>query len=344
MASAEQLQEVVLKVKELEAKMVTQADLNEVIMDVLAGKLDKIVVSAAANDQKDKKKAFRPIDLIPEVWSGPNDKVPFSEYTSDVHNYILAVNEEGEKMLTVVEAMEEWSQDQLDIFDMDEESKKQLNKDLYTILRKTTTGGPKTIVRNTTVGEGFKAWYRLMTRFDPKNTLDRNTAHAQVAAPKKRATNVDTSHEMFQAWNTQLIHYESRFGEMPNETKISAIKQLMPKQLLENRYRGITKLKFETFIQDIENYINDRALEHDSEDNKPQNGDLSELKDAEPWNEPPGLDAMWNQKSGGKAKGKDGGGKAWNGGKDGSGKGWWSGGKGKDNGGQRMARWQRMGR
>ena len=297
------------------------------------------------------KASLKPKDLIPGVWSGDRDRVTFPEYHFQLKNYMMAAFKSGTKMMDAVESMEEY--DALDLVHHVEQGEDLdvIERDLYTVLSKTTSGQSNAIIRNSKRGDGFEAWFQLLRRYDPKNSLDKNAAYAQVASPPKRAMTTDQLKDMLTNWSVHVTHYESRFGALPEETKINAMKQMMPMPLLENRYRGVINLKYDTLKKELENYINDKAQGttqsngRKTEDN-PTPMEIDMVKDDDPsqleagtaWdgNIPPGLAELcavyYNGKGGwGKAtgKGKE---KGWTGGVGGV----WSGksglGKGKSKG------------
>ena len=79
-----------------------------------------------------------------------------------------------------------------------------------------------------------------------------------MASPETRAKNDDELKEYMSQWEAAVTKYEVRWQPLPDETKVNAVKAIVPHQLLENRFRGTTGLTYVRAKRDIENYLNDK--------------------------------------------------------------------------------------
>jgi hypothetical protein len=277
MATAEQIAAVMNRMQALEAEILqrpTQRAFDEAIarfrQEVIGQNDDRNATLHAIRDALGR--ARDPADTAaggrrprgpkvdsPAPWSGDKDKIGFQEYAFKIKNYIMSYHPIAVDMFQQVEAMKEHDPDKFDD-DLEAEQIERVNVDLYTTLAETTIGRPNLAVRNTSQGQGLRAWFNILQLFDPKNTTDKNTAYSQVAQPTRRAIGAEQFKEMLATWENQVLHYESRFGALPEETKVSALKMLIPAALLESRYRGKLNLDFITLKKEVELWAGDTAV------------------------------------------------------------------------------------
>ena len=139
-ATSEELQAVVQRIEALEAWATAggiSAQMRSEVLGIIeerTGMVKAVMKMMGQNrDGGERKiKAFKAADLIPNTWTGPLDKIPFTEYASDLHNYMLAVHDNGDELLKAVEAMDTWEDDVLSTVEPDAEEIKRISRDLYT--------------------------------------------------------------------------------------------------------------------------------------------------------------------------------------------------------------------
>jgi len=198
-------------------------------------------------------------DIMPREWTGDTgDAQGFSEYSFRLTGWMRQAYEKGGEMMLAVDGMEEYDYDDVQQAAGTAQEALLAKKDLYAILSKTMGGKAHVLVKNTISGDGFEAWHKVLREYDPRNALDKNAAYAQVASPEKRATSDDQLKELLSEWEAAVTKYEVRWAPLPDETKVNAIKAIIPYQLLENRFRGATGLTFARIKRDVENYLNDK--------------------------------------------------------------------------------------
>jgi len=198
-------------------------------------------------------------DLMPREWAGEaNDAQGFSEYSFKLVGWMRRAYDRGGEMMMAVDGMEDYDYDDVEEAAATAQEALQAKKDLYAIMSKTMGGKAHILIKNTVSGDGFEAWHKVLREYDPRNALDKNAAYAQVASPEKRATSDDQLKEFMTEWEAAVNKYEVRWAPLPDETKVSAIKAIIPYQLLENRFRGTTGLTFARIKREVENYLNDK--------------------------------------------------------------------------------------
>ena len=124
-------------------------------------------------------------EFMPQAWSGDRDKASFAEFSFQVKNFMLLAHDRGPEVIHEIEKMGEFNMKAIDDLNLDIDVHNRLNMDLYTMLARCTSGNPNVIIRNVQVGQGYEGWYRILQRYDPKNALDKNSAYALVATPRK---------------------------------------------------------------------------------------------------------------------------------------------------------------
>ena len=91
---------------------------------------------------------------------------------------------------------------------------------------------------------GFKAWRKIVHHFDPREGVDATVAYERVANPTPVKTITDAKVKL-PLWEAEVRKYESKYKDpMSDSAKSLALKTLIPKQLMGNRFVG---MKFDTF-------------------------------------------------------------------------------------------------
>ena len=82
-------------------------DLRAEVNDTISGRMDMLnsINTALQNvsARPAKTKPYRISDLIPRNWDGNNEKGEFRSFMSDLHLWMQAWSDQGEKMLAIVE-------------------------------------------------------------------------------------------------------------------------------------------------------------------------------------------------------------------------------------------------
>ena len=201
----------------------------------------------------------KPKDLMPKDWAGDvGDAQGFSEFAFKLLGWMRSAYENGGQMLMAVDAMDTYDYDSVETAATSVQEADRAKKDLYAIMSRTMGGKAHVIVKNTVSGDGFEAWHKVLREYDPRGALDKNAAYAQVAAPERRAKSDEELKDYLAQWEAAVTKYEVRWQQLPEETKVNAVKAIIPHQLLENRFRGATGLTYVRIKRDIENYLNDK--------------------------------------------------------------------------------------
>ena len=135
-----------------------RTEVNERIngrMDILSS------ISAAIKDVSAKtsdSKPYRISDLIPRNWEGSNEKGEFRSFMLDLHLWMQAWSDQGERMLSRVESVEKVDRDALAV-DCTQEELRALETTLYQVLHRTTANEPLKMVQQVEGQRGFEAWH-----------------------------------------------------------------------------------------------------------------------------------------------------------------------------------------
>ena len=131
------------------------------------------------------KKPFKPETLLPNVWTGDKDPVTWSEFVTDIRNWMQAeYQQDGVDILDIAEMMSQWDSSEFDGYNR--ELLNNINSALYSVLISRTRGAPKSIVRQQKAGQGLRTWYMLQAKYDSNQTTDRGTAMRDIQNPGKK--------------------------------------------------------------------------------------------------------------------------------------------------------------
>ena len=237
-----------------------RTEMNERIngrMDILSS------ISAAIKDVSAKtsdSKPYRISDLIPRNWEGSNEKGEFRSFMSDLHLWMQAWSDQGERILSRVESVEKVDRDALAV-DCTQEEFRALETTLYQVLHRTTANEPLKMVQQVEGQRGFEAWHMIVRRYDKRNTSDKSSAYAALVSnisEKDRARDVEQFDDILRAFKNEMTKFENRFGRIRDEEKVLAVKKLMPESLLNYRFRG-TAMSYDELIIALENIIIDKV-------------------------------------------------------------------------------------
>ena len=213
-------------------------------------------VSMKTNDSK----PYRISDLIPKNWEGNNEKGEFRSFMSDLHLWMQAWSDQGERILTRVESVEEIDRATLAV-DCTQEEFRTFETALYQVLHRTTANEPLKMVQQVEGQRGFEAWHLIVRRYDQRNTSDKSSAYAALVSninERDRAKAVEQFYDILRTFTNEMTKFENRFGKIRDEEKVLAVKKLMPESLLNYRFRG-TAFSYDELIIALENIIIDKV-------------------------------------------------------------------------------------
>ena len=199
-------------------------------------------------------------DLIPRNWEGNNEKGELRSFMSDLHLWMQAWSDHGERVLTRVESTEKIDRDTLAV-DCTQEEFRALETALYQILHRTTANEPLKMVQQVEGQRGFEAWHLIVRRYDHRNTSDKGSAYAALVSninERDRAKDVEQFDDVLRNFKNEMTKFENRFGKIRDEEKVLAVKKLMPESLLNYRFRGTT-MSYDELIIALENIITDKV-------------------------------------------------------------------------------------
>ena len=202
-------------------------------------------------------KPYRISDLIPRNWEGSNEKGEFRSFMSDLHLWMQAWSNQGEKMLASVESIDKFDNNAT-AFIAQMKSSDQLR---HQVLHRTTANEPLRIVQQARGQKGFEAWHAIARRYDQRNMSDKNSACAALISnisENDRARDVEQFDDTLRTFTNEMNKFESRFGKIRDHEKMFAVKKLMPEDLLNYRFRGTTMSYSELFIA-LKNIIVDKV-------------------------------------------------------------------------------------
>ena len=236
-----------------------RTEMNETIngrMDMLNSISTAIQnVSMKKNDSK----PYRISDLIPRNWEGNNEKGEFRSFMSDLHLWMQAWSDQGERILTTVESAEKIDRATLAVCTQVEF--RTFETALYQVLHMTTANEPLKMVQQVEAQRGFEAWHLIVRRYDQMNTSDKSSAYAALVSninERDRAKDVEQFDDILRTFKNEMTKFEKRFGKIRDEEKVLAVKKLMPESLLNYRFRG-TAMSYDELIIALENIIVDKV-------------------------------------------------------------------------------------
>ena len=108
-------------------------------------------------------------------------KGEFRSFMSDLHLWIQAWSDHGERVLTRVESAEKIDRDTLAV-DCTQAEFRALETALYQVLHRTTANEPLKMVQQVEGQRGFEAWHLIVRRYDQRNTSDKSSAYAALVS------------------------------------------------------------------------------------------------------------------------------------------------------------------
>ena len=213
-------------------------------------------VSTKTNDSK----PYRISDLIPRNWEGGNEKGEFRSFMSDLHLWMQAWSDQGERILTRVESVDKVDRETLAV-DCTQAEFRTFETALYQVLHRTTANEPLKMVQQVEGQRGFEAWHIIVRRYHQRNTSDKSSAYAALISyitERDRAKDVEQFDDILRTFKNEMTKFENRFGKIRDEEKVLAVKKLMPESLLNYRFRGTT-MPFDELIIALENIIIDNV-------------------------------------------------------------------------------------
>ena len=205
-------------------------------------------------------KPYRISDLIPRNWEGSNEKGEFRSFMSDLHLWMQAWSDEGERILARVESVDKVDRATLAV-DCTEADFRTFEKALYQVLHRTTANEPLRMIQQVEGQRGFEAWHLIVRRHDQRNTSDRSSAYAALISnitERDRAKDEEQFDDILRTFTNEMTKFENRFGKIRDEEKVLAVKKLMPESLLNYRFRGKT-MSYSELIVALKNIIIDKV-------------------------------------------------------------------------------------
>ena len=192
----------------------------------------------------------------PGMWSAAKSDVPFNEFTHSVFNWASALTDDG---CSILESVEKHNSTDIGELELLYEGATKMNRLMYHMLIKATSGEPRGYVQNAGNGNGFKAWKVLVQWYDPRRGADKSAALWAIMHPN-RAKDTEQATRYMQEWETTLIQYESKYGCLGDDVKICAVKEITPQTFLEGRIRGTQFEKYTDIKKTIDCYLSDKQV------------------------------------------------------------------------------------
>ena len=211
-----------------------RAEVNETI----SGRMDMLnSINAARQNVSARTAESKPYwisELFPRNCEGSNEKGEFRSFMSDLHLWMQAWSNQGEKMLASVESIYNFDNSAI-AFDCSDEDFRSFEASLFQVLVRTTANEPLRIVQQTRGQEGFEAWHAISRRYDQRNMSDTNSAYAALISNisnKDRARDLEQFDDNLTTFTNEMNKFDCRFGKIRDEVKMLAVQHLMPENLL----------------------------------------------------------------------------------------------------------------
>ena len=208
-------------------------------------------------------KPYRISDLIPRNWEGSNEKGEFRSFMSDLHLWMQAWSDQGERILARVESVDKVDRATLAV-DCTEADFRTFETALHQVLHRTTADEPLKMIQQVEGQRGqrgFEAWHLIVRRYDQRNMSDRSSAYAALISnitERDRAKDVEQFDDILRTFTNEMTKFENIFGKIRDEEKVLAVKKLVPESLLNYRFRG-TAMPYGELIIALENIIIDKV-------------------------------------------------------------------------------------
>ena len=127
--------------------------------DAISGRMDMLnsINTALQNvsARPAENKPYRIGDLVPRNWEGNNEMGEFRSFMSDMHLWMQAWSNQGEKMLAIVEGVDKLDHSAI-AFDCSDDEFRSIVALLYDVLHRTTSNEPLRTVQQTRGQRGSK--------------------------------------------------------------------------------------------------------------------------------------------------------------------------------------------
>ena len=121
---------------------------------------------------------YRVSDLIPKSWDGSHDTGQFRNFMAELHLWMQAWSDQGERIFVRVESVDIVDRSTLAV-GCTEAVFRTFESALYQVLHRTTNEPPR-MVQYVQGQRGFEAWYWIVRRYDQRNTSNRSAAYAAL--------------------------------------------------------------------------------------------------------------------------------------------------------------------
>ena len=183
--------------------------------ETVTGRMDMLNSINTARQNVSKKaadsKPYRISDLIPRNWEGSNEKGEFRSFMSDLHLWMQAWSDQGERILARVERVDKIDRATLAV-DCTEAEFRTFETALYQVLHKTTANEPLKMVQQVKGQRGFEAWHMIVKRYDQRNTSDRSSAYGALISnitEKDRAKDVEQFVDILRTFTNEMTKFEN---------------------------------------------------------------------------------------------------------------------------------------
>ena len=195
-------------------------------------------------------------DCVPKTFTG--ERAKFRTWAQDVMVWAVTLYpEHGKKLIDdAVKLATDYDEDE-DLDDLTHTLGKDFSKALYRMLHSTTEGDAKKYVVAAGLEKGMRAWQSLSKWYDAREARDKTNSYSAVTT-QVMAKNEDELHKMFVEFEKKMKDHEERFGTIPDEAKIVALKTMIPDAIMANRFRGHKTTTYLTFRNELVDYMTDR--------------------------------------------------------------------------------------
>ena len=131
-----------------------------------------------------------------EIGEGNNEKGEFRSSMSDLHLWMQAWSNQGEKKLAIVGCSDRLDNNAI-AFDCSDDEFRSIETSLYQVLHRTTSNEPLWTVQQTRGQRGFEAWHAIVRRYDQRSMSDNNSAYAALI-------NNISGKDRARAWNSLM--------------------------------------------------------------------------------------------------------------------------------------------
>ncbi len=200
--------------------------------------------------------------LMPEVWDNSKGECSFENFKYSIAVYISALDtsiNSSDLLNSIAKLTRDPDDDIINSMRSEYPNIWEINRELADMLCKCTKGEAKTIVRQVGIKQGLRAWYRLTSHFSPRSATDSSIQLTKIMNRSRCKDAQELKVEMIKL-ESDINEYQAKFRMLEEDSKIVALKSIIPDTVFEHQFKGKTFHGFQDMRQELTNYLMDKQI------------------------------------------------------------------------------------